>query len=77
MPYTVSPDNQHSPASYTVNNAPPPIQAGEIVTVISQSENGWWDGMIGSPNRRGWFPYNYVRLIADTPSRRTSRFASL
>ena len=55
---------------------PASCKAGEIVTVITQSENGWWDGMIGGPQRRGWFPYNYVRLLNKSP-RRESRLASL
>lgn len=37
------------------------FQKGETVQVITQLENGWWDGVING--KRGWFPSNYCAVI--------------
>ncbi|KAH8146296.1 uncharacterized protein LAJ45_09739 [Morchella importuna] len=35
---------------------------GDVITVITQLESGWWDGIVH--NQRGWFPSNYCELIS-------------
>jgi son of sevenless-like protein len=34
---------------------------GDVITVITQLESGWWDGVINGV--RGWFPSNYCQII--------------
>lgn len=40
------------------------FRAGNVIEVLSQLENGWWDGILYE-NVRGWIPSNYVELISD------------
>jgi len=35
---------------------------GDVITVITQLESGWWDGVINGV--RGWFPSNYCQVIS-------------
>lgn len=44
------------------------FRAGNVIEVLSQLENGWWDGLLDE-NTRGWFPSNYVELISDEQAR--------
>ncbi|KAG6917091.1 hypothetical protein DXG01_003980 [Tephrocybe rancida] len=39
------------------------FKGGDIIEVLAQESSGWWDGLLG--DRRGWFPYNYVKVISD------------
>lgn len=43
------------------------IKKGDIIQIILQAQNGWWQGAVqgpeyGSATARGWFPSNYVEL---------------
>lgn len=43
------------------------IKKGDIIQIILQAQNGWWDGAVqgpeyGNPTARGWFPSNYVEI---------------
>lgn len=40
------------------------FRAGDVIEVLTQLENGWWDGLLDEKTR-GWFPSNYVELISD------------
>ena len=35
----------------------------DIIKVLTRSESGWWDGLLGRGRR--WFPSNYVTTISD------------
>ena len=39
------------------------VKAGAIIEVVTRSEHGWWDGILGE--QRGWFPSNHVEIIAE------------
>jgi hypothetical protein len=45
------------------------IRKGDVIRIILQAHNGWWDGAIQAPEygnatTRGWFPSNFVELCA-------------
>ena len=40
------------------------FRRGAVIEVLTQMDNGWWDGMLNE-RTRGWFPSNYVKLISD------------
>ncbi|KAK5706215.1 GTP-binding protein Rho1 [Elasticomyces elasticus] len=44
--------------------------AGDTIWVVSQLENGWWDGVLNGV--RGWFPSNYTVVVnyQDIPGHR-------
>lgn len=50
------------------------FRAGNIIEVLSQLENGWWDGLLDE-STRGWFPSNYVELISDEQAERALQSA--
>lgn len=39
------------------------FRRGDVIQIITQTESGWWDGVIN--NRRGWIPSNYVEIVAN------------
>ena len=39
------------------------LQEGDVVTVLKESDDGWWDGELGG--RRGRFPGNFVQKLDD------------
>ncbi|GAA5901231.1 guanine nucleotide exchange factor [Sporobolomyces salmoneus] len=52
------------------------FEQGQIIKCLNQDASGWWDGEL--EGRRGWFPSNYVEVIAseqanDSPSPRRKR----
>ncbi|CAM9305183.1 unnamed protein product, partial [Ectocarpus sp. 8 AP-2014] len=48
--------------SYTAaDNTELSLTEGEVLTVVSQDQSGWWTGEKGG--RKGLFPSNYVNLI--------------
>jgi len=36
---------------------------GEIIELISRVDETWWEGRIYQSEKRGWFPFNYVREL--------------
>lgn len=42
------------------------FNVGEIITIEKKRNNGWWIGHL-SNGKRGYFPNNYVELIAGEP----------
>lgn len=51
------------------------FRAGNVIEVLSQLENGWWDGLLDE-STRGWFPSNYVELISDEQAAQALQTAS-
>ncbi|XP_064596881.1 arf-GAP with SH3 domain, ANK repeat and PH domain-containing protein 2-like isoform X3 [Liolophura sinensis] len=42
------------------------FQEGEIIVIIREEEEDWWEGEIeGDPNRRGLFPVSFVHILND------------
>ncbi len=39
------------------------LEVGDIIQVISRSENGWWDG-VNQSGQRGWFPSNFTQPLS-------------
>jgi son of sevenless-like protein len=39
------------------------FKKNDIIQVINQFDNGWWDGICNGI--RGWFPSNYITKIND------------
>jgi son of sevenless-like protein len=39
------------------------FHAGQLIQVITELENGWWDGV--TDGVRGWFPSNYCEMSPD------------
>lgn len=46
------------------NSAELSFQAGEIISLISQEDPGWWEGELHG--NRGLFPSNYVEILVGT-----------
>jgi NCK adaptor protein len=42
------------------------LEKGDEIIVLEKEADGWWRGRCGT--RIGWFPFNYVEEISDTPS---------
>ncbi|GAA6025516.1 hypothetical protein JCM11491_004143 [Sporobolomyces phaffii] len=38
------------------------FEQGQVIKCLNQDASGWWDGEL--EGRRGWFPSNYVQVIA-------------
>ena len=50
------------------------LEKGDAVVVMEKEADGWWRGRCG--NRIGWFPFNYVEEVIDSPEKASAAAAS-
>ena len=49
------------------------LKVGDIVDILGTWEDGWWNGQLG--NKEGYFPSNYVEMIANEDVAQTNSSA--
>lgn len=42
------------------------FRAGQVIRTLNKDGSGWWDGEL--EGKRGWFPSNYVEVLAGARS---------